>query len=94
MTVQKLRLALLWATSPSSELKALGHGGQRTEDLVELTTDALAFARRERTDGRLDGFGHGGLHGMLRLLQAQTLQVGQARAEAIWRTDAGVRSDA
>jgi len=57
----QLRLALSWSTSPGSELKALGYGGQGAEELVQLTADVLAFAGRECTDGRLDGFGHGGI---------------------------------
>ena len=45
---RQLRLALLRATSPDPELKALGHGGQRAEELVELAADILALAGRER----------------------------------------------
>ena len=48
---RQLRLAFLRATSPDPELKALGRGGQCTEELVEFAADILALAGRERDDG-------------------------------------------
>ena len=48
---RQLRLALLRATSPDPELKALGHGGQPAEELVEFAANILALADRERGDG-------------------------------------------
>jgi hypothetical protein len=64
---RQLRLALLRATWPHPELKALGHCGQRAEEPVELAADIPALAGREPSDGSGGCRGHGGTHSTSRL---------------------------